>query len=287
MKRGLPFIEHLQTVSPAYFATMGIPLLRGRPFTNDDRADQPPVAIVSRSLARRFWPNDDAIGKRIGYPFDSPWVTIVGVVPDTKVDSLRDTSTAMIYMPWAQRTRFASSELWLVARTAGDPATTGIALRRVVREIDRAVPVSDVRTMDAVVSDSMNGSRFTVLLVGTFALLAFALGAVGIYGVMSYLVSERTREMGIRIALGASAARVTGLVLGRAARLALTGTVVGVVAALLVTRFLRDWLYGVSPADPLTFAAVPVLFLGVAAIATYAPARRATHADPAASLREE
>ncbi len=286
-KHTLPFIQHMQTVSPGYFAAMGIPLLRGRAFDDNDGADQPPVAIVSRSVARQFWPNGDAVGKRLGYPFDSPWLTVVGVVPDTKQDSLRDTSNVSIYMPWSQRSLLVGSELWLVTRTVGDPAAAGAAIRRLVAEIDRSVPVSDVRTMDAVVADSMSGSRFTMLLVGAFALLALTLGAVGIYGVMSYLVSERTREMGIRIALGASAAGVVGLVVGRAARLAVAGTIVGIAAALVATRFLRDWLYGVSPTDPVTFSVVPLLFLGVAVLASYAPARRATRADPAAALRAD
>jgi len=283
----LPSIQHVQSVSPDYFATLRIPLLHGRPFTNRDGADSPPVAIVSQSVAREFWPNGDAIGKRIGYPFDSPWITIVGIVPDTKQDSLRDTSRVAIYMPWSQTSSRVGSELWLVARSAGDPRATGADIRRIVHDIDRAVPVSDVRTMDAVVAESVVGSRFTAALVTAFALLALVLGAVGIYGVVSYLVSERTREVGIRIALGASAAGVVRLIVGRALRLAAAGTIAGVICAMAATRALRQWLYGVSPSDPLTFGAVAVVFLGIAAFASYAPARRATHVDPAVTLREE
>lgn len=284
-KQVLPYIEHEQTITPGYFATMGMPIERGRAFTDDDRAGRPPVAIVSQSVAKRYWPNGDAVGQRIGYPFDSPWITIVGVVPDTKQDSLRDTSAATLYFPRAQRD--GTTQLWLVARSDGDPAALGESIRRTVRDIDRAVPVSDVRTMDAVVAKSVSGSRFTALLVAAFALLALTLGAVGIYGVMSYLVAERTREMGIRIALGASASGVIRLVVGRAARIAAAGTVCGIVGALFATRTLNRWLYGVSPTDPLTFAIVPALFLGIAVLASYAPARRATRADPATALREE
>lgn len=285
--RSLPDIDHLQTITPGYFATMGIPLTRGRVFTDADRADQPQVAIVSRSFERRFWPNGSAIGKRIGYPFPSPWMTIVGVVPDTRQDSLRDTTNLSMYVPWAQRSRMNSSELWLVARTDRDPATVGLAIRRLVRDIDRAVPVSDVRTMNAVVSDSVNKSRFTMLLVTTFAALALLLGAVGIYGVMSYLVGQRTREIGIRLALGASPERVISLVLWRAARLAAVGTALGVVGALFATRSLRQLLYGVSATDPATLVVAPLLFLCVAAVASYAPARRATKADLVQALRIE
>jgi ABC-type antimicrobial peptide transport system permease subunit len=211
----------------------------------------------------------------------------VGIVPDTKQDSLRDTSSASMYVPWAQASRRFTGELWLVARTAGDPAASGLAIRSLVHEIDRAVPVSDVRTMDGVISDSVTKSRFTTLLVAAFALLALALGAVGIYGVMSYLVGERRREMGIRIALGASRASVMRLVLRRAAWLAGVGAAIGIAGAMVVTRSLRQWLYGVSAIDPMTFLLVPILFLAVAALASSVPALRATRADPASTLREE
>ena len=283
----LPDIDHLQTITPGYFTAMGIPVTRGRAFTAADRADQSPVAIVSRSFEHRFWPNESAIGKRIGYPFQSPWMTVVGVVPDTRQDSLRDTTGSSIYVPWAQRSRMSGSELWLVARTAGDPRAAGGAIRRLVRDIDRSVPVSDIRTMDAVLSDSLNESRFTMLLVSTFAGLALLLGAVGIYGVMSYLVGQRMREMGIRLALGAAPERVIGLVLQRAARLAAVGTALGVVGALFATRSLRQLLYGVSATDPLTLVAAPLLFLCVAAVASCAPAVRATRADLVQALRSE
>jgi putative ABC transport system permease protein len=286
-KQALPTIDHMQIVTPGYFATMGIRVVRGRAFDDGDRAGAPWVAVVSQSVARRFWPNGDAIGQRIGFPYDSPWMTIVGIVPDTKQDSLRDTTNASMYVPWSQASRRFTGELWLVARTTGDPAAIGATLRRVVHDIDRAMPVSDVRTMDAVISDSVIKSRFTTLLVAAFALLALALGAVGIYGVMSYLVGERRREMGIRIALGASRASVMRLVLRRAVWLASIGAAIGIAGAIVATRSLRQWLYGVSPMDPVTLLIVPILFLAVAGLASSAPAMRATRADPASALREE
>jgi ABC-type antimicrobial peptide transport system permease subunit len=214
-------------------------------------------------------------------------MTIVGVVPDTKQDSLRDTLATSIYVPWEQRTRMSGAEMWLVVRTTEDPASVTTAIRRIVRETNPSVPVSDVRTMSAVVGDSMSKTRFTTLLVGAFATLALLLGAVGIYGVMSYLVSQRAREMGIRIALGAKRADVVRLVVGRAMWLAATGGIVGIAAAIFVARALRQWLYGVSPSDPITLTAVSVLLLGVASLASFAPALRATRVDPALSLREE
>jgi putative ABC transport system permease protein len=283
----LPMIEHMQIVTPGYLGAMGIPLIRGRAFDDDDRPNAPPVAVVSQSVARRFWPNADAIGQRIGYPYASPWITIVGVVLDTKQDSLRDTASASVYVPWAQASRRFTGEMWLVARTAGDPAVTGAAVRGIVHDLDASVAVSDVRSMDAVISDSVSRSRFTTLLVAAFALLAVALGAVGIYGVMSYLVGERRGEMGIRMALGASRAGVMRLVLRRAVWLAAIGAAIGVTGAMIATRALRQWLYGVSPTDPATFLFVPFFFLAVAALASSAPALRATRADPASTLRAE
>ena len=283
----LPMIEHMQIVTPGYFGTMGIRLIRGRAFDDGDRENAPPVAVVSQSLARRFWPNANAMGQRIGYPYASPWITIVGIVADTKQDSLRDTASASMYVPWAQASRRFTGDLWLVARTAGDPGVTGAAIRKLVHDTDASVPVSDVRSMDAVISESMTKTRFTALLVVAFALLALALGAVGIYGVMSYLVGERRTEMGIRMALGSSRGGVMRLVLRRAVWLAGAGAAIGIVGAMLATRALRQWLYGVSPMDPATFLFVPVLFLAIAALASSAPALRATRADPASALRAE
>ena len=285
VKHTLPMVDHFQTVTPGYFAAMGIPVLRGRPFTDDDRAGQPLVAVVSQSVARRFWPNGDAIGRRIGYPFDSPWITVVGVVPDTKQDSLRDTSTTSIYMPWAQRTNMVSTELWLVTRTRVEPGSAGAAIRRIVHEIDRGVPVSDVRTMDDVVSRSVVGARFTAALVAVFALVALALGAVGIFGMMSYVVTERRHEMGLRMALGASANGIVKLIMGRALRLVAIGTVAGLACAIVAMQPLSHWLYGVSPTDPVTLAGVAILFGSVALLASYLPARRAARASPAAVMR--
>jgi putative ABC transport system permease protein len=284
--RLLPEIHHWQMVTPRYFETMGIPV-RGRAFNEADRPDQVPVAIVSESVARRFWPNGDAVGKRIGYPFPSPWLTIVGVVPDTKQDSLSDTTTMSMYVPWQQRTRMSGSEMWVVARGEGSPSELGATIRRIVHEFDRSVPVSDVRTMDAVLSSSLEKARFTVVLVGAFAVAALLLGAVGIYGVMSYVVGQRTQEMGVRLALGATGYQVLALVVGRAAKLALVGAAAGLVAALASTRSLGALLYGISATDPLTFVAVPLLFVIVAMLASYAPALRATRANPVRALRAD
>jgi predicted permease len=285
--RTLPEVPNVQQVTPDYFTTMGIALRRGRGFTDADREGQPPVAIVSETVARRFWPGEDVVGRRIGYPWNSPWLSIIGVVSDSRQDSLTDTLTATIYVPWQQRTRMSTSEMWVVARATTDPGSLAEAIRRVVREADRSVAVSDVRTMDAVIADSLTRARFTTLLVGALALTALVLGALGVYGVMAYLVSQRTQEIGVRIALGAPPRQVVRLVLSRALGLAAAGGVVGIVAAIAATRRLASFLYGISATDPLTFALVPLLFLVVAAAASYAPARRATRVDPVRALRAD
>jgi predicted permease len=284
--RPLPEIAHWQMVTPRYFETLRMPV-RGRAFTEADRDGQPPVAIVSASVARRFWPSGDAIGKRIGYPYPSPWMTIVGIVPDTKQDSLRDTTRMSMYVSWEQRTRMSAIEMWIVARTGGDPRALASAIRRIVQDVDRSVAVSDVRTMDAVVSSSLHKTRFTTLLVLAFALAALLLGAIGIYGVMSYVVGQRTQEMGVRLALGAPPSGVIALVVRRAAWLALAGALVGMGGALVATRSLSSLLYGISATDPVTFVGVPVLFLLVAVGASYAPALRATRVDPVRALRAD
>lgn len=285
--RILPEVGHAQMISAGYFETMGIPITRGRAFTDADRADQIPVAIVSESVARRFWPNGDAIGQRIGHPYPSAWMTIVGVVPDVKQDSLRDTARTSLYVPWKQRARWSATEMWVVARTNGDAGALALRMRSITADVDRTVAVSDVRTMEAVVSRSLAKARFTTLLVGLFAGVALLLGAVGIYGVMSYVVGQRLQEMGLRLALGATPAQVLAMVLRRGTALAAGGVVVGVGGALLVSRSLGSLLYGVSPFDPVTFALVPLVFLLVAGVASLVPARRATRADPASALRAE
>ena len=283
----LPEIAHFQEITPRYFETFGIRVLGGRAFTDADREDQPPVAIVSQSVAKHFWPNGDAIGKRVGYAWPSPWLTVVGVVADTKQDSLRDTSSMSMYVPWQQRTRMSGNELWLVASSRGDPASLTTSIRRLVQQADRTVPVSDVRTMETVIANSVQKARFTTLLVAAFAVAALLLGAVGIYGVMSYLVAQRAQEMGIRMALGATMRDVIGMVVLRAAKLAALGAVVGIIGAFAATRALRSLLYGIGARDPITFVVVPVLFLFVAIVASSAPAWRATRVDPVRALRAD
>jgi len=288
----VPWIPHFQVVTPGYLDTFGIPVLRGRGLTSLDGENAQPVALVSQAVAKKYWPGDDAIGKQIGYPFASPWLTIVGIVPDVRLDSLRDTSTMAIYVPVAQRfsARFgggASPSLSIAIRATGDPDVIQRAIRGMVASVDRRVAVSRISTMDDVMAGSLAKPRFTTELVGAFAIIALVLGGVGVYGVMSYLVSQRKHEMGVRAALGATAGDIVALVLRRTVGLAGAGAAVGVVVALLVTRSLHAMLFQVSPNDPLTFVAVPLVFVGVSVIASAAPARRAARCDPVGALRGE
>jgi predicted permease len=289
--RPLPFADHFQTITPGYLSTMGIPIARGRGFTSADGPTSQPVALVSASLARLFWPDGEAIGKRIGYPFPSPWLTIVGVVPDVRLDSLRDTAATAVYVPYTQRLTSLRTgtrpEMTVIVRTASNDAAIGRELRAIVSSLDRSVPVTDIRSMSDVVSQSVAKPRFTMSVVAGFALTALVLGAVGIYGVMSYLVGQRAHEMGVRIALGATSADITGLVLGRGAWLAIAGAAIGVAVSIVATRPLRSLLYGISPTDPLTLVIVPMLFIVVALAASLGPARRAVRADPVDALRAD
>lgn len=284
-RHGLPSITHMQSITPDYFATMGIPLQGGRTFDAGDREGAPLVTIVSEGVAKRFWPAGDAIGKRLGYPFPSPWLTIVGIVPDTKQDSLAEAASTSVYIPWRQRSRMSGGEMWLVARATGDAARLGPALRAIVHDEDPTVAVGDVRPMQTVIAESLDTARFITVLVAAFAALALVLGAVGIYGVMSYQVNERTREMGIRLALGATRAQVVRLVVGRAVRIAVAGVLVGMAALLLASRGLARWLYGVDPGDWVSTIGVPVLFVVVAVVASWIPALRGARGDVASVMR--
>jgi putative ABC transport system permease protein len=286
---GLPMISHFQRVTPAYFSTMNIRLLRGRTFVDSDRDGGQPVAVVSQSMAAHFWPGADPIGRRIGYPYDSPWITVVGVVADVRLDNLRDTSAMSAYVPFLQRAVHGGTgaELTVVVRTSGDPGNIEGQLRALVASVDRTVPLSDIRTMEDVVASSVAEPRFTMLLVGAFAVIALLLGTVGIYGVASYVVSERAQELGVRTALGATSGDILAMVLGRAALLAGAGAAVGTIAALLAVHPLRALLYGVSSSDPASYLAVPVLFVSIALAASLGPARRATRVSPTNALRSD
>ena len=274
-------------ISAAYITTMGIPLLRGRNFSDADNETAPDVALINSTMARRFWTDDDPIGKRFlwGHPGeDEKWITIVGVVADTKLYGLDNPARLEVYSPYRQR---ASADMNLVVRSAVDPASLTSAIRATVAAIDKDQPIFDVHTMQQLVDDSISTRRLTLVLLGIFSALALILAAIGIYGVMAYSVALRTQEIGIRIALGAQQKDVLRLILGQGARIAFFGVAIGLVAAAALARLLSSLLFSVSAGDPITFAAVSILLAAIALLACYIPARRALRVDPIIALRYE
>ncbi len=284
----LPFAL-FRVVSPDYFRAMGIPLLRGRYFETRDSADTAPVALINRRLAEQYWPGEDAIGKRLKVgPADSPnsWLTVVGVVGDVRQTGLHEQKLEF-YVPYMQERRSFMAPRDLVVRTKADTSVIAAAVRKAVWSVDKDQPVSNVRTLNEVFSAAISQERFQALMLGLSAALALVLACVGLYGVISYSVVQRTHEIGVRMALGAQPVDVLRLVIRQGMTLTLAGLVVGILAGTFVTHVLTDMLFGVTPRDPLTFAGVPVLLLLVAFFACYIPARRATRIDPLIALHYE
>jgi len=276
-------------VEPRYFATMGIPLMRGRDFTPGDDLKARPVVIVSETLAKRFFPDQNPIGQHIkpgisnGYPAD-PMREIVAVVADVKQASMAENASAEVYVPLAQ---CPNNSMLVVVRTKTDPMSIVAAAREKVKTLDKDVPIFAVKTLDEYVGESMAQARFNARLLGIFAGLALALAVVGIYGVISYSVTQRTHEIGVRVALGAGLGDVLKLVVGQGLRLALVGMAVGMVVALPATRLLRAMLFSVRPTDLTTFLLVSLVLFAATLLATYIPARRASKVDPVVALRYE
>jgi putative ABC transport system permease protein len=275
-------------VSEDYFRVMNIPLLRGRAFEEGDRPGALPVVVVSESFARRFWPGGDAVGKRIawgGWP-GADWLTVVGVVADVKDTTLDAEAEPAVYMPIFQLPRARENVVFL-ARTSGDAKGMAAGLRREIVAVDEGLPVYDARPLAELVAASVAQRRFATWALAGFAAAALLLAAAGLYGVVSYTVTQRTQEIGVRMALGARAGDIFRLVVGQGLLLAGVGVAVGLVASLALARVLAGMLYGVSAADPLTFAGVSILLLAVAFVACLLPARRATKVDPMVALRYE
>jgi putative ABC transport system permease protein len=279
----------LRSVNSAYFRAMGIPLLAGRVFADSDTSQAPPAIVVNQTLARRFWPAGNPLGGRLVVDANHARVSqIVGVVGDVKPERIETKDWPTIYCPYAQA---PAATMIMVVETAGpkgaQPLSLASAVEREVHQLDPDQPVADMRSMEEVMDQAIAGARFNTVLLGVFALIAFVLAAVGIYGVISCDVSERTHEIGIRVALGAQPGDVLKLVLGQGARLAGYGIATGLAAAFALTRLMAAMLYGVKATDAYTFAAIPVLLGAVALAASYVPSRRALALDPVAALRHE
>ncbi len=272
-------------VSPNYFETMGMRLLRGRLFSPADTPESAPVTVINEALARRIWPNDDPIGKRIKPDLpegDEPWREVIGVVNDVKMDGVDRATPMQMYLLYSQ---MPYEYLGLAVRAERDAAAIATAVEEAIRAIDRDIPVYSIFTMDQLLGYSLAQRRLTLVLLASFAALALLLAAIGIYGVISYAVRQRTHELGIRIALGAQTRDVLALILKQGLMLALIGIGLGLVAALALTRLLESMLFGVHPADAMTFSVIAFALLMVALIACWIPARRATKVDPMVALR--
>jgi putative ABC transport system permease protein len=275
-------------ISPGYFATLGIPLVRGRAFTDRDVRSAPDVVIINAAAARRYWPDDDPIGRRIDVSFADPprWYQIVGIVGDVKHAGLEQDTDPEAYMPHEQAPYSGQARrLTLVVRTRAPLATVAPTLKNAVAGIDRNQPVGAIRTMDDVIAASVAPRRLNLWLIGAFAAIALVLTAAGLYGVMSFLVAQRTREIGVRMALGASRGRVLTLVLRQAGTMMILGIGVGLIGALALTKSLSSLLFGVTSNDPAVYAGVSVLLAVVALLAVAVPSSRATRVDPLTALR--
>jgi putative ABC transport system permease protein len=271
-------------ISPSYFQTLGIRLLDGRDFDARDAANAPRVVIINQTLARRLWPQRSAVGQRMKIADEQAPYTVVAVAPDLKYRALTEATPPYYYLPLAQN---YMREMTLQLRTATEPLGLAATLRQTAREINPNAFVREISTLDEQLAQALAQPRLTALAAGLLGLLALALAATGLYGVMAYSVTRRTQEIGIRMALGARAADVLRLIVKQGLALTLTGTGIGLLLAFVVTRLLTKLLYGVGATDPATFAGVALLLIAVALVACYLPARRATQVDPLVALRHE
>ncbi|HEY4283116.1 MAG TPA: ABC transporter permease [Chthoniobacterales bacterium] len=277
-----------RAVGPGYVGTMGIPIIRGRDFTDQDTAEAKYVVLIGEKTAQHFWPGQDPIGKRIksgSTTSDAPWREVIGVVKDVRQNDFIAPPKMQMYFTYRQLRDLAPNAL--VVRTSIEPMNLATSVRNVIWAVDKDQPVADINTMDHIVAAAVARQRFSMLLLGIFAGLALVLAAVGIYGVMSYSVAQRTREIGIRMALGAQRSTMLKMAVWQGLKLVLVGLAIGVGAAFLLTRVMATLLFGVSATDPITFLTISLVLLGVALLASYVPALRATKVDPMIALRYE
>jgi putative ABC transport system permease protein len=270
-----------RVVTPSYFATLGVPLRAGRLFTDQDRPGATNVAIVSETMARRDWPNESPIGRRVLYR--GAWRTVVGIVGDVRFRSLASDAEATVYAPYPQ----VGPGLVFLVRTRGDAAAAGRVVRATLGSVNRSVPVTSMDAMSDLIARSFAEERYRTVLIAMFGVLAALLAAVGMYGVTSRAVSRRTREVGIRMALGASSGSVSGLIVSQTLAGVAVGMAVGIAASLVVTRLLAPFLFGVRPSDPATYVAILSFLAAVSVVASWIPARKAGSVAPAVVLRAE
>lgn len=282
----VPPLPILTIITPDYFRTMGIPLLRGRDFRGADRLGTPRVAIIDTSAARALWPGEDAVGERIRYVANQDWITIIGVVGDVKRDSMSGSALPSLYIPMNQG---FVQEMRLILRSSGDPDIAAMqrGLRTELTEIDRTVPLSGIRRLDEAVKSSAARARFTAFLLALFAIVALLLAAMGIYGLMTAAVSRRTREIGVRVALGATSRGVVRMVLRESAVVTIAGVACGIVGAIAVTRLLKGMVFGVGSVEPIVLVTVSAVLAMVAIMASLPSARRAARLDPVIAISAE
>jgi putative ABC transport system permease protein len=281
-----------ELVSPGYFTTIGAPLLRGRDITDADNLSTLPVTIINSDMARKYWPGEDPIGKQVGIDFPGvPVRTVVGVVGDIKQTSLREEPSPKMFVPYTQiGTEIESNSIrsmQYAVRAIGEPASISENLRPAVHTVEPDLPVANFAMLTTLVDDSMATDRFIMLQFSTFGALSLILATIGMYGVISYSVMQRTAEIGIRIALGAGRGQIFIMILRQGSRVVCSGIAIGLIAAFATTRLMSRLLYGVRPTDPITFAAVALLQLVVALVACYLPARKAMSVNPVTALRYE
>jgi putative ABC transport system permease protein len=274
----------LNVISPGYLQVLGIPLLSGRDFDGRDRPEHPLVAIINQSTAQRHWPGQDPVGRRISFDNGQHWTQIVGVIGDVREHGLDVPPNDLIYLPFGQ---YPQNGPALMARTQGDPMAVARAVVQRLYEVDPNQPAGRIQSLEQYRADSIAAPRLTANLLGLFALLALAIAAAGIGGVMSLAVSQRVHEIGVRMAIGARPAEIVRMILSQGMGLALVGVVIGVAAAFALTRAVKSFLFGVTPNDPATFVAVAAVLAAAALAACYLPARRAAQVDPLRALRTE
>jgi putative ABC transport system permease protein len=282
-----PFANYT-IASPGYFSAVGTPLLRGRDFLESDTSDSAPVVVINNTMANKFWTGEEPIGKQVGVASSRyPLMTIIGIVADVKRLSLRESPGPEMYVPYTQKVYPSMQIMHVVLRSANDAASVTGSVREAINKLDPDLPMAKVTTLTNLVDDSLAQPRFSMLLLSAFGAIALLLACLGMYGVISYSVAQRTQEIGIRLAVGARPRQVLAMILGQGARLAGLGVAIGLLAALAVTRIMASFLYGVRATDPITFAGVTLLLIVVALLACYLPARRATRVDPLIAIRYE